>query len=88
MEKHGLIIRVKLWHMPLRQAEIIFGVTHDKSDKEIGEALKNIDSKAEMGWFERATGPNVKTQGIFLTDKGIEIRKLVLKELNLDLNKE
>jgi hypothetical protein len=80
LEEHGLIIRVRLLHMSLKEAEIMRGVMHGKSNEEIRKAIENIDSESECGWLERVTDFRMVTQGIFLTDKGIEFRNRLLDE--------
>jgi hypothetical protein len=77
LEKNDLIIRCTKFHMNFLKAMEMNYAMRGKSEKEILEDSMDKDKKAELSSFVRIEG-NENTKDIFLTDKGIEIRHLLL----------
>lgn len=79
LEKNGLIIRCTKFHMNFLKAMEINYAMRGKSEKEFLEDSMDKDKKAELSSFVRIDGSE-NTKDIFLTDKGIEIRHLLLSK--------
>jgi hypothetical protein len=85
MEKNGLIVRVAMFRDNRFRFRALLGGMHGESEEEIREAVKDIDPKAEFSCYMRVDdGSN--TKGIFLTDKGIEVRQALIQKLKLKLD--
>jgi len=81
LEEYGLIIRVGLWEMHCREPKIIEWKVNGHTEKILGKP----ETKT-IGGINRVIDSdfNIKTQGIFLTDKGIVVRDLLLKEFKIN----
>lgn len=78
MEEHGLIIRIGSRKIPLIGYYAVKANQECKTNEEALKEIKNL-SRTELEKITlcvvKVEDERVKTQGIFLTDRGIELRK-------------